>query len=411
MRSRLVLLNRPATRGSPCRYLLSRLTWSSTLATGLLALAVLAGACGQANSSPPKTLPDSTLVILRRGVYATPLIEATRIVHVKSADISSYRIDTLHALRRIGDTTLFGNVTEMRIMDRYLLVSDRQSSPHLLLIDLKDGHLKSAFGRNGQGPGEFLSPSWIQPDTAPRRFWVYDFNNRRLSLLDYHLPEKPVLVSDMSLNLGVSLRRVVVTDTGYIANGLFTDFTLLHMTLAGMPVQRIRGTLPFTIDDGLSPVGLRLTNVSELQLRPNHRDIALAYQFAPKLSFFSLSGASQIEVEGPRPMHASFHTDAKTHRFFWNDDNESAYWGLEATDQFVYALYQGRRDFVKPQPRPDRIHVFTWAGEFVREIVLDTPVSAFVVSADDSRLFGYVEDPHAQIAEWRLPSPLIALRR
>lgn len=381
----------------PCPSHLSR-----TLA---LIVSVVGAACGPAESSSAVT-SDSVLGAMAHSVYGSPLVSRQVMFSPVPGEIRTYPLDTLAAVRRLVDTTLLAGPSRLVLMGSNLLVADRRTSPHLLLFSLHDGQLISSFGRNGEGPGEFYDPSWIQPAERAGQYWVYDFSNRRLSLLDYSTPEQPLLVEDTPLNLGVSLRRVVVTDSAFVANGLFEDFTLVVLNRDGEPLRRIAGTPPFRAEDGLGRVGLRLTNVNELGLRPNGRDIVLVYQFLPKLSFFSLADTTQLEAHGPRPMRASFRTDPETRRFFWNDDNESAYWGVEVTNDYVYALFQGRRDFVNPAPRPDRIHVFTWQGEFVRELVLDTPVTTFTVSADNSRLYGFVEEPHPQIAEWRMPDAL-----
>lgn len=338
--------------------------------------------------------------ILRRTVHAVPVDSSGTVTPLFEARLGA--ADTLVAIRWLPDTTSLARVVDMEVVDELLLVADRQTSPHLFAFHLPTGRLVSATGRQGRGPGEFIDPTWLMRRTG-RELWVYDFATRRATLLDFADPVRPRVRAERTLNLGLSLRSVVFGDSLLVANGLFADFTLLVMDTLGQPIRRVAGRPPFGPADGLSPVGQRLTNVNMLQVSPDRRRLVVAYQFAPRLDIYSNDGTLQTSVLGPRPTRASFRTDPRTGRFHWNDDNESAYVDVETTASHIYALFQGRRDLIDPQPLPDRVHVFTWTGQFVRELVLEPPTLRIAISGDGTRLFGFVEDPHPQVAEWRLP--------
>lgn len=378
----------------------------------LVCLTVALHSCAPKADRQRTVKDDSSRRMAARRIAETPLRgDDSDDVRVFSVPRLPAQIDTFHVKRLLGDTSQFARVAQMRVMGHHLIVSDRRTDPHLSILDLTTGKQVGRFGRHGQGPGEFLDPSSITPRRgSDTDWWIYDFNTRRASLVSFANPARPRLLREMLLNVGPSLSNVVFDDSLIVANGLFPDYSLLLLDTLGRPLRRIRGTPPFDSSRGLAPVGLRLTNVNTMALAYDWKRLVLAYQFASQLSFFDLSGRALARAVGPRTMRASFRTDPKSGRFFWSNDNESAYWAVEPADSLVYALYQGRRDFTRPQPIPDRVHVFSWSGEFVREIVLDRPVLTLTVSRDGTRLFGFVQEPYPQIGEWWIGGSTVSLR-
>jgi hypothetical protein len=383
-----------------------RSVWSpgdlNRLAVGVL----LHLACGRSEPSPSIANAAETNKAFALYLSQTPIsaTDSGSITTAKPPVLTRALVDTLRATRVFGDTNLLVRVVQMKVVGGNLLIADRRATPHIVVMDIATGRQVSSFGRHGRGPGEYQDPSSITPRRdSDTDFWIYDFSNRRASLIGLANPAKPQLLREQALNVGASLSNVVFADSTIVANGLFADFTLLVLDTVGRPLGRVRGTPPFDSSMGLTPVGLRLTNVNAMVPDPDIKRLAVAYQFAPNISVFDVTGREIKRGRGPRAIKASFRTDPGTRRFHWNNDNQSAYWAVEANDRFIYALFQGRADFVKPQPMPDRIHVFTWDAVFVREIVLDRPVLTFTVTSDGSRIYGFVEDPHAQIAEWALP--------
>jgi TolB-like 6-blade propeller-like len=309
---------------------------------------------------------------------------------------------TLAMHRLLGDSLAFSMVTQLAVADGKLLVGDQFSSPHLGVVELRTGRITARFGRDGEGPGEFRVPSWFVADAGrPGRMWVYDFQNRRLSLVRLDGRPKPV-ERELPVDAGVSLEAPVWTDGGLIANGVFPDYTLLVMDSAGQPRRRIAADPPFTERQMPHATGRRLMNRSFLAPSPRGDRFALVYQFRNRVDFFRADGTRYGTVRAPRQTELRYRIGSGG--FLWEDGNEMTYSSVKATDRYVYALFCGCR-LGRERP-PSRLHLFRWNGDFVREIALDRAVTAFAVSPDDAAVYGGVEEPYPAIGEWRLPAEL-----
>lgn len=310
--------------------------------------------------------------------------------------------DTLRMVRAYGDTSMFGSPTAVRRAGEMLVVADRFMDPHLSVFDAASGRLVQRIGRHGKGPREMQDPLWFQPDSAdPARAWVYDFAARRFSLLDPANERRPV-VREVSLDAGVSLMNPVWNGDRIIANGLLPDYTLLVVDGDGRPVERLAADPPFTERQMPHATGRRLLNRSFLAANPSRTRLALAYQWKSRIDFFTVGGERVGSIPGPRQTRPVFHV--ANNRFFWgpDDENEMAYWAVDATDRYVYALFCGC--LAGKGHMPALLHVFDWSGNFVAEIALDRQLTSLDVSDDDRVLYATFEAPHPGVGEWTLPS-------
>lgn len=311
--------------------------------------------------------------------------------------------DTLSMLRSFGGEDDFGHITMVTLLGDRLLVSDRYSSPHLAVISRTTGEIMRRFGRDGKGPREFRDPvgAFVAPGQSSL-VWVYDFYNRRFTLLDLDKDGNDVVRREMPLNVNASLEHPVWSGNRILANGLFADFTLLEIDSAGRPLSRISAGPPFTKQ--VPPQGLRRANRSFLTMDPSGKRIAVTYQFASRLDFFRADGTRYGTVNGPRPTKISFDVDDRG-RMNWEKDNVMTSWSMTSTDRHVYVLFCGC-EMREGGESPTRVHVYDWEGNFIHELALDRPIRAAAVTADDGWLYGAVEEPYPVVGEWRLPDEL-----
>ncbi len=311
--------------------------------------------------------------------------------------------DTLSMLRSFGDEDDFGHITTVTLLGQRLLVSDRYSSPHLAVIDRESGEILRRFGKNGEGPREFRDPTgaFVAPGQSSL-VWVYDFYNRRFTLLDLDKDGNDVIRREMPLNVNASLEHPVWSGDRILANGLFADFTLLEIDSTGRPLSRISAGPPFT--KRVPPQGQRKANRSFLTMDPSGKRIAVTYQFASRVDFFRADGRPYGTVSGPRPTEISYEVDRKG-RMNWKPDNVMTSWSMTSTDRYVYVLFCGC-EMREGGESPTRVHVYDWSGNFIQEIALDRPIRGAAVTLDDSWLYGAVEEPFPVVGEWRLPAGL-----
>jgi TolB-like 6-blade propeller-like len=369
----------------------------------LLAVAALAGlsvGCGDRSGEPKPTLdgvPSSRAETDEGAGFSG---------HVPRLADSEQPKDTLRVTRILGDSLAFASISGIQPVGQQLFVADRMMSKHLAVIDLTTGAVRGRAGGHGEGPNEFRDPgAFIPVSTSPARAWVYDFQNRRLSLLASSPDGDLEIERSRPFNVGESIEQPLRIGGGYVANGLFPDHTLLFLDSAAMPVRRIEAEQPFPARTIPHVVGRRLLNRSYLAARPDGRALALAYQWASRIDFFSPDGRRTGTVQGPRPTAAKYRISGDD-RFFWDPQGQMAYTGVHSTGRFVYAMFCGCREADDSDQRSERVHVFRWNGDFVREIQLDRRVTAFAVSPDDTFLYAAVTEPHPAVGEWRLPATL-----
>ena len=276
-------------------------------------------------------------------------------------------------------------------------------SLHVAVLNRTTGEILHQFGRHGAGPGEFLDPMWAVPvSEKPPSVWLYDFQNRRFTLLDLGEPGRPSRWQTRRMDLGLSVTQLMRAGGRYVANGLFPDFTLLVTDTLGTPEARIRADPPFGPRAVPHPDGRRVLNRNFMAADPGGRRFVLAYQFRSRLDFFTARGERYGTVRGPRSTKPSFRVEGQ--RFLWNDDNEMAFQSVTATKRYVYALFCGCR--VDEERAGNLIQIFRWDGAYVGELVLDHQILTLAVDESDQILYGGIEEPFPGVAEWRLPAGL-----
>ncbi|HLM66692.1 MAG TPA: BF3164 family lipoprotein [Longimicrobium sp.] len=373
----------------------------STKWLAAVAVAAAACACGEQTEDTQRT-PGAVPVGRAEAVQGTGSFRG----RVPRLAATAQPEDTLRLNRLFGDSVAFASISGIQPLGRHLFVTDRLMSKHLALIDLRTGAVKGRAGKHGEGPNEFRDPgAFMVQSVSPPRSWVYDFQNRRLSLLAASEDGALEIEQSRPFNVGESIEQPLRIGERYVANGLFPDFTLLVLDSTAQPVQRIEADPPFPARTMPHVVGRRLLNRSYLTAHPGGERLALAYQWASRLDFFSADGSRLGSVHGPRPTAAKYSVSGEN-RFFWDPEGQMAYTGIQATGRYVYAAFCGCRETDDRDQRSQRVHVFRWNGDFVSEIQLDRRMTAFAVSPDDAFLYGSVTEPHPAVAEWKLPAAL-----
>ncbi|MFQ5691158.1 MAG: BF3164 family lipoprotein [Gemmatimonadota bacterium] len=316
----------------------------------------------------------------------------------------------LEPTRFLGDSATFGYVKAIQPVDSLLVVADVRLDPYLVLVDLASGRAVRRFGASGDGPGELRAPSSLGLSEGPEPYLrVFDTGQQRVSWLDLRAPgASPRLVRELPLHVGPPVFGLVEADGGLVAAGGFgAEYTLLVLDSVGRVLARERADPPFDSEALRRVWGDRMLNQADLAAAPSGTRLALAYTEVNRIDLFRSASGPYISVAGPRPTEPHYEIGEDGFRFLF-DRHERAYFGVAATDSFVYALFCGCVQGTPGGPDlsawtwPRRIHVFDWDGNFVGELTLDRGVTAIGVSAADSTLWGAFTDPVPGIAEWSL---------
>jgi hypothetical protein len=85
-------------------------------------------------------------------------------------------------------------------------------------------------------------------------------------------------------------------------------------------------------------------------------------------------------------------------------DNEYGCVDLYAKDQYVYMLYSGKtfNKYQEKMGEAERLRIYNWQGNLLKEADIDFPCKNLCVSADDSFLWVIAEIPEPTIVAYNL---------
>lgn len=311
-------------------------------------------------------------------------------------------------VRFLGDTTSFGWLTKMELVEGHLVVGDVYGEYAIHVIDRNTGQIVNRLGPRGEGPGEVKTIWTLFRDASDStRVWTFDYENQRFTLWDVFAPQDSAVVRQFRFLGRLSIAsRPVLTPVGLFTIDAQSGHALGLYDSTGATLLANVGPLPFDStsypDHPLrsSPSALAEVNDFLPVLDPSLRRMALLYRRAARMDVVPLverptiSAGPAGELTPPALGHGN--VDFETHSF-----------PQSATERFVYALYCGC------DPRRGRDHekdyvsrVYDWRANRVVDYQLDRYVGAITVSPDDSILYGAIEDPALMVAEWILPATL-----
>ena len=295
----------------------------------------------------------------------------------------------------------------IRPIGRYLVIADWLTDPHLTVYDRSSGIPIRRLGRDGKGPGEFKRPVWMFIEAAaPPTILIFDAITSRLSRLDLSDPEQIAITDQSNFIVGAAISSPIIVGRRVIAGGFFADEALVMVDRDTEEVTPIHVDQPFTEERLPTFNPRRMMNRSHVAVNPSRTLIAVAYQGASRLDFYTASGKRYGSVDGPRATRARFRESRDGQNVFLDSLHQRAYTSIDATDRFVYALFNG--SYKGDKQLPYRIHVFSWNGDFVMELGVDRQTYRIAVLPNDSVVYGAVQEPYPAVVEWELPASLLA---
>lgn len=310
--------------------------------------------------------------------------------------------DTLHLVNTLADTLTLGFVRAMAAVGEYVVLTDRYVEPKLIIVNAKAGEVVRRVGRDGRGPREFRTPySLAVQSHDPPKVWVFDYDNQRLTLLAPDRPDREWAVEEISLKLDVRLTHPFPNAAGFASTGLFPDHTLMELDRSARPLRLIRALPPYDQTAASTPVGRLMLNYAVAARHPQGGRFVLAYRHANRLDVFDEAPLAARSTSGPRSIVPRYGADVRTGRFGFGQGNERAYVWIDATPRSVFALFCGNCSRERP---PTIVHMFDWAGTFVREFALDHGMWVYAVTQDERSLIGVFEDDQGmpRIGRWNL---------
>lgn len=310
--------------------------------------------------------------------------------------------------RTLGDRESFGQVTRIRQLDSLLFVTDYRLPPHLKVVDARTGEIVQAYGTAGEGPGEFRTATAVfVRSTAPATVGVYDYQNRRVSYLRFEGRNFDPRLIDVvsSTNDEMGLLGLAPYDDGFVAGGLFGDFSLAVIDREGRITGKLVTDPPFGPEDIAGRWGFAAIMNKVHFAGADEHHVVLAYEEESLVDLVDLEAGSYLRIRGPEPVKTEY--VIRQGRLDTKDSNERAYRAVAASRRLVFAGFLGGR--VQDMPfgdRPHRIVVFDWDGRYLAELDLGRGITSLGVSPDGSRLWAGYQDPYPRIGSWPIPEAI-----
>ncbi|HST58428.1 MAG TPA: BF3164 family lipoprotein [Longimicrobium sp.] len=319
--------------------------------------------------------------------------------------------------RLLTDTASLALPTGLALTPDGLAVVIDARAPEAVRVFDAAGALVARLGREGSGPGEFVSAvSVFGRPGHPGELWVFDTRLERVvplrgetlrgapgaaeafgaavKLQPGLIVEAPRWLDDSTL---VALSPMLVA-----GEGRFVRFGADGVRRATM------GDPPPTGTGGWGSAFVRQQAWGgDMAVHPSRSLFVLASRYAGRLEAYDRNGVPRVRFQVPQPFEPDFAPAEDGLNMERGKDFRFGYLDVAATAQHVYALYSGRlqRDRSVPADVADQVHVFDWEGRLQRVVRLDTPVAHLAVDSAGGTLYGTRIDPHPQVVEFSLAAP------
>ena len=310
--------------------------------------------------------------------------------------------------RSLVDPDALGSPDDIVAGSDRLLVSDDNAEKPLLVFDRFSGDLLKSAGAFGSGPGEVSGHSKLDVKTGKSEGWVLDIIHQSLTYVHLDTLVATGFLSPRSTRFGNS--GGVVLNSAQMADG----------SILGWGVHPVEGLAMFdssgafegafgNAPPGADNVSMAIRNHAwrqTLRTSPDAERLVAAYYNADRLDIYD-SGVLTHIVNGPEffePVYIADETPGGQ-RLALQPDNRSGYIDVDVTEEFIYALYSGKkRDETN---RGTYFLVFDWTGRPMGRLNVSGSPSSMAVSADNSELYVIFKSPVPQIIRFEIPESLV----
>jgi hypothetical protein len=281
---------------------------------------------------------------------------------------------------------------DIGIVGQYLVVIDAHERASLHILESETGLYIGSFGEYGSGPMEITGVWSI--DVWRELSWVYNLNQRRFIGYDLSVVqsgERPVATTSIHIeSYGTLTDPRWISDSLILSPGLFNTGRLGFFNAKG---ELIREAGPLPPGPHITPVSVRQhAYQSSMAFNADRSKLVLATMHADRLEIFRSDGELVTIVTGPigfEPIYEVASNIDGAPIMATDVELRFGYVGVDATDDYIYALYSGRvrGEYSGNASMGDQLHVFTWSGKPIHVFKLDRDASGIAVSTHGETLF------------------------
>ena len=279
------------------------------------------------------------------------------ITELKSVELSSIS-DSL-----LGSGTLV-------ITKNYLLIDEVKTDEYIHIIKYPEEKYIGKFGNKGKGPGEIIV-AWPFLKSNEGNLMVLDRMQKKVveinpdSIIKNNSFEKEYKLKPSVLCDGVSIYNNKI----FFLNVGDTTARLFETNLEGENLNGY-GKLPELSNSSKNKIFSMQVYSSDMD--HNNDIFALSYRFMPLIQIFNKTKNKWTKLVGPENL-------MPTEK---NYNDRTFYNMIKVTDNYVYALYNGKKFPGQGWQEGNVIYVFNLDGKIMKKLILDKGIRNFEVFED-----------------------------
>lgn len=289
----------------------------------------------------------------------------------------------------------------VNLIGNHLIIGNDKASPLIELYDLQTGIKEQAFLKIGNGPIEMLRLGYLQPDAEQNAIYVSDLFRRKMmrydldSVLADPLSHPTTLFERSTAKEAASpmlINKIGVLQDCMVAESRGPQGRILLMNPDGSQIGYF-GTFPSKnlVDKNLNDIQNADLYGCAMTVKPSKDRVALAAYSGGMIDVYAVKDGKADSVWSYRSFYPNgivsvpmgdnvlvAHTDEST----------TGFTSISSTDDYIYAVYSGKKKEDKTYPYGTEVYVLSWDGKETFRIMLDQMVNRLVAAPDNKTLYG-----------------------
>lgn len=312
--------------------------------------------------------------------------EKNRIINLESNEVlEGVKLSVSEYLYQIGDIAL------AKIGDIYFaLITDRSNTPPVHLINVSKDSYISELSRAGRGPGEFAQAFSIS--VFEDSFIITDPRNYRLThipkgvFIDSKIRDHSKYLIDNIQFSGLPLNVLPIDSDNYVVVGPIRTIENHRFTRINLPEETSSyfGSHD-SFDSNIDPTTIQLMD-REYGTSSNEKSLfATGKYHTDKIDIFNFEGKLIATYKGPSFGKLNFKNNED--RYSLDEENNIiAYVDITSNNDYIYALYSGKKLNHSQRNFGDTIVVIDWSGKFITSFRIDQQALKIAVNGENSLL-------------------------
>ncbi len=304
---------------------------------------------------------------------------------------------------------IMGSVGDIRKIGSYLIVLDFRTDSIFHLIDVKKKVYHGMFGGKGQGPNEFIHPEHIHA-FGDGRFTIFDAMRKDLKEIKLDSINKKLTFSRITLMKNKDDWDVApLPDGNFVTWGLYDGPKFNVVDKEGNIVAQ-GGEHPYK-DEAEKKIHNILRAMAYQGFFRVNKDGKMAHVTSGTgqiLSIYQPSAKGITPIAEVVERYADYKPNDHppgAYSVSNNGNSPETYQGVHVTDDFIYALYSGRKfaDYKSDAcMNCEHIHIFDWEGNQVGAYKLDVAVNSFFLDETENRIYAIADLPNPVVVVFDL---------